>query len=174
MIVTAIIITLSVLLAVILLCVAAIWLEKKFPGKRFDEMQTLSRLKGYRLAFWVGMLYYLVAIPLARNQTVDPYMLVFIGFLLQVTVAHTYDLLTHAALPLSDRPETAIGSYLLIGILQLLSFRSDLAKIQDLGMDVSLLIKENNFALWSNLVFGILFLYLGALHLIQALRKDGD
>jgi len=97
------------LLAVVGVCFLAKWLEKTFPGKKFDEMQTISRLKGYRLAFLVGFVYYLATVPILTGQvdgekTIEPYLLVTGGFLLQAMVAYTYNLITHAAMPLGENP----------------------------------------------------------------------
>ena len=100
---------------VIVLCAAAVWIEKKFPGKEYDERQKAARGRGYRLSFWVGFAYFVgVALVLLQQvdgeKTVEPYLLVFIGLMLQGVVEHTYCLFTHSALPLSqNRVATVLG-----------------------------------------------------------------
>ncbi len=175
MIKTAIIFTLSVLLGIVLLCIAVVWLEKKFPGKRFDEMQTLSRLKGHRVAFWFGMLYYLVTVPILIGQvdgekTIEPYLLVTIGFLLQMMVLNTYCLLTHSSLPLGDNPLVAIGGNAFIGSTQLFIFRDGLADYQFHEVPFELPLIGRSSILWFHLIFAVCFFYIALLHAIQLLR----
>ena len=175
MIKTAIVITLSALIGIVLLCLAAIWLEKKFPGKKFDEMQTISRLKGYRLAFLVGFLYYLATVPILIGQvdgekTIEPYLLVTIGFLLQMMVCHTYSLLTHSALPLGDNPLVAIGGNAFIGFTQLLIFRNGLDDYQFHQIPFQLTLVGRSSILWFHLVFAICFFYIALLNAISLIR----
>ena len=175
MIKTAIVITLSALIGIVLLCLAAIWLEKKFPGKKFDEMQTISRLKGYRLAFLVGFLYYLAIVPILIGQvdgvkTIEPYLLVTIGFLLQMMVCHTYALLTHSALPLGDNPLVAIGGNAFIGFTQLLIFRNGLDDYQFHQIPFQLTLIGRSSILWFHLVFAICFFYIALLNAISLIR----
>lgn len=172
----AILITLSALAGIVLLCLATIWLEKKFPIKRFDEMQTLSRLRGYRAAFWFGLLYYLVTIPILIGQVdgekiIEPYLLVTIGFLMQMMILYTYCLLTHSNLPLGDNPLVAIGSYAFIGLTQLLIFRNGLDDYQFLGVPFALTLVGRSSILWFHLVFAICFFYIALLNVIQLIRS---
>ena len=187
MIKTAIVITLSALIGIVLLCLAAIWLEKKFPGKKFDEMQTISRLKGYRLAFLVGFLYYLISLSILIHQvdsekTVEPYLIVTIGVLIQLMVVHTYSLLNHAALPLGEKPLAVIGCYCFCGFLQLVNFRNqyesyELMMLLDnkvvIGLEDMGLTGQGSI-IWFYLAFGICFFYLALLHTIQYLRREKE
>ena len=171
-----ILITLASMTGIVLLCLAVIWLEKKFPGKRFDEMQISSRLKGTRAAFWIGMLYYLVTVPILIGQvdgekTIEPYLLVTIGFLMQMMILYTYCLLTHSNLPLGDNPLVAIGSYAFIGLTQLLIFRDDVADYQFHNIPLALTLVGRSSILWFHLVFAICFFYIALLNVIQLIRS---
>lgn len=176
MIVSAILVTLAALAAIILLCLGTIWLEKKFPGKRFDEMQTISRLRGYRAAIWFGLLYYLVTIPILIGQvdgekTIEPYLLITIGLLLQMMVCHTYALLTHSAMPLGDNPLVSIVCYAVMGLTQLFVFRNGVDDYQFLGIPFELTLIGHSSILWFHLVFAICFFYIALLHAIGLIRN---
>ena len=162
----------GVLVFVVALCAVAVWVEKKFPGEAFDERQKAARGRGYRLSFWVGVIYYMgVVIVLLRQvdgeKTVEPYLLVLIGVVLQEMVDHTYCLLTHSALPLSQNRLWAVCSYVVCGTLHITQFHN--------------LSKRDGFSLvgygtssWIWLICGCCFFYLTVLHIIQALmdRKE--
>ena len=175
MIVRILVYTLLILLAIILLCRAAIALEKKCPGEKFDEMQTLSRLRSYRLAFWTGAIYFLFIFPVLIRQvdglkTIEPVLLLAGGFILQMLVCQTYALLTHAALPLGDNPLVAIGSNAFIGLTQLLIFRNGLNKYHLLGNPVELALVGRSSILWFHLIVAFYFFYIALLHTIQLIR----
>ena len=119
-------IMLGLLLALVLICIAVIWLERKFPSEKYDERQKQARGNAHRVSFTLGMVYYLVILAIMIRQVdqpkiVEPYLLLFMGILLQVMTVHIYCILTHAALPLSEKPGLAVGSYLLCAICHLLS-----------------------------------------------------
>lgn len=159
----------GVLVFVIALCAATVWMEKKFPGKEYDERQKVAKGRGYRLSFWVGMVYYLAVAIIFIGQvdgekTVEPYLLILVGLILQAMVDHTYCLLTHSALPLSQNRVWAIISYVICGTLQFCSFR--LWKIRD-GFS---LVGHGTSTLFA-LIAGCCFFYLALLHIIQALRE---
>lgn len=42
--------SLGVLILLVLVCLGAVWLERRFPGKRFDERQKIARGNAYRLS----------------------------------------------------------------------------------------------------------------------------
>jgi len=171
------------LLAVVGVCFLAKWLEKTFPGKKFDEMQTISRLKGYRLAFLVGFVYYLATVPILTGQvdgekTIEPYLLVTGGFLLQAMVAYTYNLITHAAMPLGENPLVSIGGNAFIGFLWMTHFRNQYGMYQDaLQSDAGSLLQLEPLGLtgqssmiWFYLALSICFFYLALLYTIGLIR----
>ena len=101
------------------------------------------------------------------EKTVEPYLLVMIGLILQVMVDHTYCLFTHSALPLSQNRVVAVLGYMVCGTLQLTQF--------------SIWSNRDGFALvghgssaWIWLIAGCYFFYIAVLHVIQALldRKE--
>lgn len=160
-----IVMILCVLVFVIALCAVAVWMEKKFPGKEYDERQKAAKGRGYRLSFWVGFVYFTgVAIVLIQQvdgeKTVEPYLLIMIGLILQAMVDHTYCLLTHSALPLSQNRLWAIISYAVCGTLQLVQFHTWEEKY-------GLSFVGHGTSAWFFLVCGCCFFYLIMLHLIQ-------
>ena len=159
---------LAVLAAVIVLCLAAVWMEKKYQTKEFDERQKVFRGRAYRLSFWTGIIYYAGVVVVLIHQvdgekTVEPYLLVVMGLLLQAMVMHTYGILTHSALPLSQKSLTMAGAYLFSGTLQLLTFLHHRKQysVGFVGHSTSAMVF---------LMTGSCFLYLALLHLIQYVR----
>jgi len=162
----------GVLAFVIALCAITVWMEKRFPSKEYDERQKIAKGRGYRLSFWVGMVYYLaVAIVLIGQvdgeKTVEPYLLVMIGLILQAMVDHTYCLFTHSALPLSQNRVVTVFGYVVCGTLQLVQFRI-------LSKRGGLALVGHGSSPWICLIAGCCFFYLTVLHVIQALMERKD
>ena len=184
MIKTAILFILLSLLAVVAVCFLAAWLEKAFPGKKFDEMQMLHRYRSYRLAFLVGFLYYLALSPVLIAQVdgekiVEPYFIVMCGILLQLMVVHTYCLIHHAALPLSDKnPLVSMIGNFVMGFLWLTSFRNQYEQYQAaLNSEANALLQLEPLGLtgrpamvWLYLAFSVCFFYMAVLHTIAFVR----
>ena len=167
-IISAIGIILLVLACIVILCFAAVWLEKRYPVEDYDERQKAARGRGYRLSFWTGIVYYLiVALVLIRQvngeKTIEPWLLVVIGILLQALVLHTYALLSHAALPLSGKPLVMVFSNLFCGMLQFINFSMHREQY-------SMSLVGYGTSAWIFLIAGIGFFYLAALYLIQYLQ----
>lgn len=165
---SAVLFILFVLACIILLCLAAVWLEKRYPVEEYDERQKAARGRGYRLSFWTGILYYTcVALVLIQQvngeKTVEPWLLVVIGILLQALVLHTYALFSHASLPLSGKPLVMVLSSLFCGILQFINFSMHREQY-------SMSLVGYGTSAWIFLIAGIGFFYLAALYLIQFLR----
>lgn len=159
---------LGILLGIVLLCLGVIYLEKRIPGKNYDERQLHARTRAHRLSFWVGFVYYLIVTVILMKQvdgekTVEPFLLVFVGLILQALVLHTYSILSDAALPLSERPLYPITCFTFVGCLQLTQFCNQLRW----GIPG---LTGRGAADWVFLMTGISFLYLSVLHLIQWLR----
>jgi len=162
-------ILLGILLGIVLLCLGVIYLERKVPVKQYDERQLHARARAHRLSFWVGFAYYLAVVILLMRQvegakTVEPFLLVFAGLILQALVLHTYSILSDAALPLSEKPWYPIACFAFVGCLQLTEavrdFRCGIPGLT--GLEA---------ADWVFLLCGISFLYLSLLHLLQWLRS---
>jgi len=99
---------LAVLAGIVLLCLGVIYLEKKMPVKNFDERQKQAHGRAYRISYWVGLVYYLIAMLVCVNQvgkekTIEPYLLFLFGIMLQLTVDATYRMMTNCDLPLYQK-----------------------------------------------------------------------
>lgn len=157
---------------IIALCFAALWVEKHYPSDEFDERQKLNRYKASRLGQMAGLLYYLVVAVVLIWQVdgekiIEPFLLVMFGILLQITIDHTYCLLTHSALPFSQRRTTAIAGYLFCGVIQVVSFV--------ISHDINpLSLTGHGSSGWVNLIAGIDFLYLALMHILQMLWQEKE
>ncbi len=163
---------LGILAAIVVLCIGTVWVERKFPGESYDERQKLSRGNAYRLSFWLGFFYSLIMVVILIRQvegekTVEPYLLIFFGVFIQAVVYHTYCVLTHSALPLSEKPGVAIAGYALCGLMQLWNIgdKAELLPLTFVGKASSI---------WINIVSGAGFLYLALMHTINLLRKEKE
>lgn len=159
-------------IGIIALCFAVLWLEKHYPSKEFDERQKLNRYKASRLSQLIGWFYFLVVAVILiwqvdGEKTIEPFLLVMFGILLQVTIDHTYCLLTHSALPFSQKRTAAIAGYLFCGVTQILSF----AISHDLN---PLSLTGRGSSGWVNLIVGIDFLYLALMHIFQLLWREKE
>ncbi len=162
----------GILAAIVVLCAGVIYLERKFPGESYDERQKLSRGNAYRLSFWIGFFYSLAVLMILIRQvegekTVEPYLLIFFGAVIQAIVYHTYCILTHSALPLSEKPVVTIVCYALTGLLQLwyIGDKAELFPLTFVGKESSV---------WINILCGAGFFYLALIHTINLLRKEKE
>lgn len=161
-------VVLLVLAGIVLLCLGVIWLEKRYPSDEYDERQKQAMGKASRLGFISGMIYFLVVTVILIQQvdkpkTVEPWLLIFVGILLMITVDNTYCFLTHAALPLSQKPMTSIVCYAVCGFVQLLYIWNALDRLP-----FSLVGRGTSG--WLHLLMGFFCFYLSLMHLIQYLR----
>ena len=106
-----------VLASIVLLCFGAVWLEKRYPVQEYDERQKAARGRAYRLSTITGLVYYtcvafVLIFQVDGKKTIEPFLLVVMGIILQGLVLHTYSILSHAALPLSGKPVATILSSL--------------------------------------------------------------
>ena len=171
-ILTALAIMGLVLAGIVLVCLGVTRMEKTAKTSEYDERQQLVRGRGYRLAFWVGFVYLLISIPLLVGYTegqkkVEPYLLVFGGFMLQNLIFHVYCLLNHAELPLSKNPMVTALGFLLVGIIWLCSFYSAQQRnplsLVGYGSDG-----------WTYLMVAFTFLVMALMHLLQLLRREKE
>ena len=161
--------SLGVLLGLIMLCIAVIFLERKFPSEKYDERQKIARGNAYRVGFGVSAVYYLVILTVMVRQvdspkTVEPYLLIFGGLLLQAMVMHIYCILTHAALPLSEKPWIAVASYLFCGALYLAT--SD--------WSAPLTFVGYGSHRWTGLWMCVFFFALAVMHIVSLLRREKE
>ena len=114
----------------------------------------------------------LVAVAIMLRQvygekTVEPYLLVFFGVVIQAMVFHVYCLINHAALPFSEKPIMPLVSYTLLGIMNLFSFRNTVARWP-------LTLVGHGTAGWSSLVVTFVWFVLAFMYLVQLLRREKE
>ena len=165
-------IMLAVLAGIVLLCLGVTRMEKTAKSSEYDERQQLVRGRGYRLAFFVGILFMLVAMSFMVYQvdgekTVEPYLLVYFGLILQATVFHVYCLLNHAALPFSEKPGFSIVCYAFIGLMDFFAFKNAVGRWP-------LTFVGHGTTGWNSLVQMFFWFSLSAMHLIQLLRREKE
>lgn len=167
-------IVLLALAVIVLLCLCVIWVEKHYPSDEYDERQKQAQGRASRLGFITAMFYFGVVTVVLLQQvdgpkTIEPWLLVFIGFLLMIMVDHTYCFLSQAALPLSQKPMTSIVCYGIAGAIQVW-YTVDAMEWFPLALT------GHGTGGWLHLLTGISFLYLSLMHLIQYLRgkRTGD
>ncbi len=104
---------LAVVAAICGICFVMIWWERRHPSKNYDERQQLARGKAYRVGFYVSAVWYMIALLyiLFDGDTDGMILIIFMGFWTQALAFHIYCLLTHAALPWSQKPVSTIVSY---------------------------------------------------------------
>ena len=163
---------LGILVGIVVLCAGVIYLQKKAPGQEYDERQKIMRGKASDLSLTTGFVYFLVVTAILIRQvegekTVEPFLLIFFGLELQMLVYHTYCLLTHSAMPLSQRPVTAVVCYSFSGLIQFLYIFNRLG-------DFPIAMVGRGSAGWIHLTGGVFFLYLALMHLIQMLWKEKE
>ena len=159
----------GVLFVLLLTCVAVIWLERKFPSAKYDERQKIVRGNAHRFGFDLGLIYCLVVLVIMIRQVdqpkkIEPYLLLFGGILLQVMAIHIYCILNHAALPLSEKPGVAVGSYLLCAICYFLS--------NDFSKPMPFVGRGSERWIWLALM--ISFFLLAIMHGISLLRREKE
>lgn len=161
-----------VLLGIVLLCFGVAWLEKNFPTEKYDERQQLVRGRGYRLSFFVGILFMLVAMAFMVYQvdgekTVEPFLLVYFCLIIQAMVFHVYCLINHAALPFSEKPVVPLICYTFIGVMDLFSFRNAVSIWP-------LTLVGHGTTGWNSLVQMFFWFSLAFMYLIQVLRREKE
>lgn len=158
---------------IMLLCLGALWLEKRFPSEQFDERQLMSRGKACGLGLSVGSVYFVTALAIMVKQVdgekwIEPYLLVFFGVMLQTMVMSTYGVLTHSYLSFQQKPIISIVGFGFCGAMQLITFSSHWREYGGLH-----LVGHGSFA-WVPLIAGSCFLYLAAVLLVQYLFREKE
>lgn len=156
------------LLGIFLLCLAAVWLEKHLPGKSHDERQEQSQGRAYRLSFGIGLVYYgfVTALLMAQQKlglTIEPYLLVFGGILLQVVVYRIYCMITQSFMRIFQKPAGAILFDLIMGIVAIGCYRISAKHnlLEEMGYPASYE--------WIFLVLGVMFMFFAVCWLGQFL-----
>ena len=168
-ILTALAIMGLVLAGIVLVCLGVTRMEKTAKTSEYDERQQLVRGRGYRLANTVVEIYLLAVMCVMIGQvdgekTVEPWLLVFLGFQIQNLVFHAYCLLNQAALPLSGKPVSMILSCCMSGVISLFGIQSSLARDP-------LSFVGHGSAGWVFIMTSFFFFSLALMHLIQLVRN---
>ena len=172
-VINALLLIFGILATLVLLCVLAVFLEKKIPWNQYDERQRLSRGNAYRVSFWIGAIYYLcVMVYLIQGvgkdtEQIEGYLLLFAGFVFQAMAFHIYCLLTHCALPLGEKPTASIIGYACLGGVHLLDFVT-----RPLERNLALSGQESFACV--RLMLGVFFFSLAVMHLIRAVWKEKE
>ena len=165
-----------VIASIVVAGVLAVYLERNFPTEKYDERQKIARGNAYRFSFLLSVVYYIFllfyfTLGTGRMEwTLEPFLLVTIGILIQMDSFHIYCVLTHCALPLGEKPKTTIVCYCVMGITYLvqyymLSIPEDIAGLSDSGSRSMNLFR---------LLISFSFFSLAILHLISCLRKEEE
>ena len=167
-VICAVLLILLALAGIVLLCLSVVWVEKRYPVEAYDERQKAARGRGYRLSTITGLVYYtcvafVLIFQVDGEKTIEPFLLVVMGIILQGLVLHTYSVLCHAALPLSGKPMAAILGSLFCSTVQLAAFYNH-------SRQFSLDLVGHGTSAWIFLIAGISFFYLALLYIIQHLR----
>ena len=65
----AVLLLLGILALLVAVCLGAVWLEHRFPGKRYDERQMAARGRAWRFSGIVGTVYYLLVFAYFSGAT---------------------------------------------------------------------------------------------------------
>lgn len=148
------------------ICAFCLWVEKRLPVEKFDERQTADRCKGYRFAFFVGLVYYVAVffyISVTDAPSAVARSLIPVGLAVMLMAVEFYCVLTHAAIPIWGSPVKAMAGYFLIGA-------------GNLGRALFNLLAESwRYAdttwLYADLFMGVCILGIGLVYLVQYLRN---
>lgn len=163
----------GILAALVLVCFLVILFEKRAPGENFDERQKLARGNAYRVAFWTGAAYFAVAFAyLSSNEQeravqIDPALLIYLGLDLEFLVFYIYCMLKRAALPLSGN---AVCSAALCGIYGL----QNLSRVWALDEGEKLVFSGTESVLVLRLANAVVFFSIAAMYIISYLWKEKE
>jgi len=164
----------SVIALIVLACVPAVYAGRNFASKKFDERQQIDRGHAYRFSWWVGMAYYfgLAVYFIFRTGEgelpLEPFLLIFIGILIQLQSFHIYCIMTHSSLPLGEKPIGTTTGYFVLGGMYLVQYF-----YQFIPEDTPYLSGAASFNLF-RLLIALDFFALAAVHLIAMLRKEQE
>lgn len=155
--------------ALVALCMAVIRGEKRKESGEYDERQRQAQGNAYRLSFNVGFFYFIglwLCMGMGRFEEMETVATVlFAGIVMQAMVFHIYCLLSHAALPLSDKgkPWRMIWMHTCLSAVHFGRFGMKLFRDGRYT--------ENTSAdSWGELILAVTFGVLALMHLIQYLR----
>ena len=163
---------LAALGCVVLFCFGATWLEKQKHGDFYDERQLVVRGRAYELAFKVSEFCFLPMIALFVYQVdgekiVEPYLAVIACFAIKSLVFHTYCMMNHAALPVSQKPFINFVGFLVMGALTLWGF---FRYVEDCPLPLV------GYGSWgvAQLLFAVYLFYVALMYLLQVPRREKE
>ena len=164
----------SAIAFVVLACALAVSAGRNLSSEKYDERQQIDRGHAYRFSWWVGMVYYFGLAVYFIFHTgegewpLEPFLLLFIGILIQLQSFHIYCIMTHSALPLGEKPVGTIVSYFLLGSMYLAQYF-----LQYIPEDTPYLFGARSMNLF-RLLIALDFFSLAIQHLIAHLRKEQE
>lgn len=168
-----VLIALGVLLVLVLICAVALWWNRSGENPRYDERQLEEQRKAREVSDMVSMIYFIFVmcwLALAEmngKETLKPYLLVWIGLVIQIMTYHIYCVMTHAALPFGQKPVATICWSTFAGLVQFGNYYTSHA-------GEPLITDQNQGVGVINLVAGVVFLAIALLHLITLLREEKE
>lgn len=148
------------------ICALCLWFEKWLPAEKFDERQTVDRGKGYRFAFFVGLVYF-IGVLFYIMETDAPSdvsgSLILVGLTVMLMALEFYCVLTNAAIDRWMSPVKAMVGYFLSGAAYL-------------GLALYRLLVESWRFKDTTLLYAYMFMAvgimgIGVVHLVQYLRN---
>jgi len=167
---------------ILLLCWLVLFVERKLPWPQYDERQRIARGNGYRMAFIIGVIYFIgvshfLWIQGNDEPVISTRLLVFIGLALQIMSFHIYCLLTHSALPFDEKPTFPIIAYLALGLWEIMSVWSSVTYGRDFGQTLlpdGMVFVGYASTVWIELIMAVCSLSLAIMYLTRALRKEKE
>ena len=156
---------------VLVFSLLAVWYQKKYPPKEYDERQELARGEAAKLSMFVVLIYFLALfagygyrglVYDTEIRAMEVALAIMVGLGAALMVNHTYCLLTHAALPLGKKPMGTMVSFFVSAVLELLNYYLRCWLYPDRG-------SQMEGYIW--LMCGVSSCYLGILYLIEWLRS---
>jgi hypothetical protein len=101
------------------------------------------------------------------EKIVEPYLVLIVCFAIQSLVFHTYCMMNHAALPVSQKPLVNAVGFLVMGALALYSF---IREVKDCPMSLV------GYGSWgvAQLLFACYLFYIALMYLLQVLRREKE
>ena len=164
----AVFLLLGILALLVAVCLGVVWMEHRFPGKKYDERQMAARGRAWRFSGIVGMVYYLLIFAYflrcdSRGSfEVAPYLLMFGGIALSSLSFQIYCLLTHASLPLGDKPFRSAITAAALAVMYFVRSTPDLPGFVQESWG-------SNF--WVRLILTVFWACMALIYLIDWLRE---
>lgn len=165
---------LAVIALIVIVGAFAVYAGRSVTSTKFDERQQIARGHAYRFSWYVGMAYYFGLATYFVFRTgksewiIEPFLLLFIGVMIQLQSFHIYCIMTHSALPLGEKPIGSILGYFLLGGLYLAQYF-----LQYIPENTPWVTGAGSMNLF-RLLISLDFFTLAVLHLISILRKEKE